>query len=674
MFRLDVLIPVLGTLLSLVALWVFAGPRSEIERTRRHFVELQRQVAIARQGQRTEAAAIASPRFWGDAATVRHAVLATPLVTLPGAPAVSEVMAVHAPNSSGCAGCHLSVATTGYEAFPVPLRTHSNLGSYVGAESPHPPSRVECVSCHQGDGHATSFAAAGHATLGSRVGADDPIRLGTEPTVDLRAVPLSSRDWADPGVNGSMLPVGRTEAACGTCHEGERYQPGAAALSDAWTTLERAGCYGCHMLPGPERTRKRGPDLRRIGGKLSPAWVRSWLANPRAMKPATWMPRFWTGDALSDRDAAAIDAVSAYLFASSDPYAPASSSPPLGDAVRGQHLIESVGCLGCHVVGNVSRDSTTQRRTFGPPLQGVGSKTTYAWLFDWLREPSRYSADTRMPNLRLTVAESADIATYLASTSGAAPLPAAASIVDNDERYRAVYRQYADEAMGRLMQPRLDVQQLNQLTGDPLRVQVGRVVIERLQCAGCHAIRGFENAGAKRQLSPRSNWLDADARAIHAGPKVVATPAQPVLAGPDLGIGAHEAARLALALTAVAGTLPSTHAMSMPWHIAKVAGRALVQDRNCVTCHVIDGIGGDLAALVADPSLGPPPLTSEGPRAQLDWLRGFLREPKAMRPGLEVRMPSFALTDDEVSVIGRYLQAIAPPKPVPPQRAPGVGR
>ena len=643
MFRRDVLVPVVGAFLALVAFWVLAGPRTEIERTRRHFLELQRQLVIARQGQPSRA-------------SERDTVLTTPLVTRPGAVAVSDLMAVHAPNSSGCAACHLSVATTGYEAFPVPIRTHSKLGSYVGAESPHPPSRVECVSCHQGDGHATSFAAAMHTTLGPSGPPEDPHR----------------REWADASVNGTMLSVGRTEASCGTCHEGERYQPGAVALSDAWTTLERGGCYGCHVLPGPERTHKRGPDLRRIGAKLSPTWVRTWLANPRAIKPATWMPRFWIGDALSDMDAAAIDAVTAFLFASSEPYVPATSSPPLGDGARGRHLIESVGCAGCHVLDDASRDSSSQRRTFGPPLQGVGTKATYAWLFDWLRDPSRFSPDTRMPNLRLTVAESADIATYLASA--AASSLSAASVVESDERYRAVYRQYAEESIGSLTESRLDLQQLNRLTGVPLRVQAGRAVIERLQCSGCHAIRGVESQPARHQLSPRSIWLDADARTIHQRPKGAATPDRSVLAGPDLGLGANEASRLALALTTVAGRLPSTHAMSMPWHIAKVAGRTLMQDRNCVGCHIVDGIGGDFSALVSAPSLAPPPLASDGPVVQLDWLRGFLREPKAIRPGLEVRMPSFTLTDDDVSVIGRYLQAIAPPKPAPPQRAPGLGR
>lgn len=670
-FRRDILIPLVGVLLSLASLWVFAGPRTEIDRTRRQFVELQRQIQIEREKRQSQTNT-------GDAtAAVRRAVLAVPLVPLPGATRTSDVVAIHAPNSNGCAACHLAVATAGYEVFPVPFRTHSNLAAYVGAESPHPPSRVECVSCHQGDGHATSFGEARHTRLGSTVFAADSRGPAPRDTSGDRTDRAGSREWADLAVKGAILPTGRTEAACGTCHEGERYQPVAVELADAWTTLERGGCYGCHVLPGSERSRKQGPDLRRIGGKLSPAWVRTWLSNPRAVKPTTWMPRFWTGDVPSAVDAAAIDAVGAYLFESSEPYAPVMSNPPRGDGARGQHLFDSIGCTGCHVLGDTSRERVSLRRTFGPSLQGVGSKDSYAWLFDWLRDPSRYSPNTRMPNLRLTAAESSDIASYLAASGVAdARAPGVASTppesndlpVASDEQYRAVYRRYAGPGDGTNAPSILDAQQLGQLTGRPLRTQAGRVVIERLQCAGCHAIRGFESYRAQRPIPPRSVWLDADVRAIHTRPNSGATTEQSALTGPDLNLSDNEGARLALALTAVAGSLPSTHAMSMPWHIAKVAGRALMQERNCVGCHSVDGIGGDFAALAGDRAQGVSLPSPDASHLQVDWLRGFLRDPKPIRPGLDVRMPAFTLTDDEVSVISRYLQAIAPPTPTPPAR------
>jgi mono/diheme cytochrome c family protein len=114
------------------------------------------------------------------------------------------------------------------------------------------------------------------------------------------------------------------------------------------------------------------------------------------------------------------------------------------------------------------------------------------------------------------------------------------------------------------------------------------------------------------------------------------------------------------------------HALSTPWHLAKVAGRRLLQERNCVGCHPIDRTGGDFVALVSEPSLGPPPLTPEGSRVQPQWLRRFLREPSTLRPWLSVRMPTFSLSDDDIDTIRGYFVEIAPATERPAPRGAGA--
>jgi len=673
------LLPWIAVAIALISAWALSRRPSEVEQTRRHFVELQRQVAAARdtrsarasdrgrvlrlraqartasgaQRERfaAEAAAIEMRLEWGDRATVRPAVLSAPLIRSPlrtSAPAGVVPVTSADGNGNGCVGCHVAVASVGFETYPAPFRTHPNLASYVGPASPHAPSRVGCAACHRGDGHAQTFSAARHSTL--RTGA-------------AAAIPGTAREWADVHTPGVMLPLGRTEAGCVTCHAGERYQPGAAALNEAIITLDRGGCSSCHALAGPAPTSKRGPDLRRIRGKLSPEWVKAWLAAPRAIKPATWMPHFWSADRLSETDVAAIDAVTAYLFANSEDYAPAAAARR-GDAARGQRVVESVGCLGCHVLGDVARDGTSVRRTFGQPLQAVGSKTTYAWLVDWLGEPSRYSPETRMPSLRLTSEDAADAAAYLTTLKG--DVQAISSGPIDAARYREVVRSYRSASPGRLDEPVL-------AEGEELRTLAGATVIAALGCVNCHEIRGVDGQRpSMRPIAPRPVWRDADAT-VHGRVRAAAVSDGAAHAGsPDLGLGKSEVARVALALTAVAGDAPEAHAMSMPWHVTKVAGRTLAQERNCVGCHVIEGVGGDFVTLVAEPSLGPPLLTPEGSRVQPDWLRRFLHEPRTIRPWLSVRMPTFRLSDDDVTAIGDYLRAIAPANPKPAPAAPGV--
>ncbi|MFQ5693563.1 MAG: c-type cytochrome [Nitrospinota bacterium] len=86
-------------------------------------------------------------------------------------------------------------------------------------------------------------------------------------------------------------------------------------------------------------------------------------------------------------------------------------------------------------------------------------------------------------------------------------------------------------------------------------------------------------------------------------------------------------------------------------------GRRLVEKYNCVGCHVIEGKGGFIRAFYKDSSLAPPPLNGEGAKVQPQWLYGFLKSPFALRPWLQVRMPTFGLTDQEASDLVRYFNA-----------------
>ena len=77
-----------------------------------------------------EAAAVEARLGWGDRATVRQALLASPLV------AVMRPRGSSGPErreGDGCLGCHVSIAKPGFEQYPAPFRTHSKLASYVGA-------------------------------------------------------------------------------------------------------------------------------------------------------------------------------------------------------------------------------------------------------------------------------------------------------------------------------------------------------------------------------------------------------------------------------------------------------------------------------------------------------------------------------------------------------------
>ncbi|MFN7984181.1 MAG: c-type cytochrome [Vicinamibacterales bacterium] len=675
-----------GLLPSIAVVWTLSGSDSEIDQQRRHFAYLQREVESARQGKdarvrergrllrlqaqarattgaehdtyTAQATALASGLEWGDRATVRAAVLATPLVSVRRAPGPDSVATATAadtvtPASSGCVSCHVTIATRGFESYPSPFRTHPRIETYLDAASAHPASRFDCRQCHDGDPKAETFAAAGHSKM------------------ELTAATSDRRAWVTASTPGAMLPLARTEASCVSCHQGEWYLPGADALNAAYVAYDRGGCYACHSFPGYERGRKRGPDLRRIGSKVSADWMRRWLRSPRSVKPATWMPEFWQpsdfdGDG---RGAVEVEAVVAYLMASSERYQPVARQGD-GDPSKGKALVESVGCLGCHITEASPRPAAGLRRTFGPPLQSLRGKLTQDWSYDWVSAPDRYSPGTKMPALRLTSEEATDVSAYLATLDGPSASPSPASSFD-DAAFRAVAQTHAQAAVdvsGRLLA------NPESLSGDALRVETGRRVVAALGCYQCHSIAGFEYQQPTQYAFRRGAPVfdDEIATGLHLASRQIRANADPRdratwRRAPQFTLQPDEVSALALAVTA----FPRGRALSDA-SIERAAGRVLVHSRNCVGCHAIEGTGGDFLKLVSEPSLGPPLLTPEGSRVQPDWLRAFIRDPRTIRPWLSVRMPHFGLSEDELTQAVAYLRAIAPRNPTPTPAPAGV--
>ena len=241
--------------------------------------------------------------------------------------------------------------------------------------------------------------------------------------------------------------------------------------------------------------RKPGPILTKIDTKLTPDWVKTWIRNPRAVKETTWMPRFWYNSNNSSpedavRNEVEIDAIVAYLFANVDQHEFAVRNPPRGDAKAGEAIVKSIGCLGCHVVGEGSRAEVGPRRTFGQPLENIGNKTSYEWIFNWVRDPKHYSAATYMPDLRLTDAQVADVATYLSTLKATGG--DAAKATPDQQAVDAVLLDYLKAVM-----PFEDARAtLAKWNPQQKQTELGQRAINRYGCFSCHDIKGFEKAQA----------------------------------------------------------------------------------------------------------------------------------------------------------------------------------
>ena len=565
-----------------------------------------------------------------------------------------------------CQTCHLAIDRVGYEDYPQPFTTHPNVDAYVGSASAHPVGQFGCTVCHEGMGQSINFEYASHTPRDA-----DQMEQWEE-----------EHHWEVPHLwDYPMLPADMTEASCAKCHQESVFIPEGPDISLAYGIYERAGCYACHTTTGFQDLRKPGPNLTKIAAKLDEDWVASWIRDPRVVKSSTWMPRVWYNSNSSapedaQRNEAEIDAVVAYLFANSEDHVLAVTSPPRGNAARGQEIVESVGCLGCHINDDTDRLAAGPRRTFGQPLQNIGSKTRYEWLFDWVRDPRHFSPETYMPDMRLTDREVADVATYLEGLTGPAGRGAEATY---DQAFVAeVLTDYLSSIV-----PREEARAtVADMSADEQQLELGQRAIGRYGCYSCHEIAGFEDTQPIGiELSEEGSKLvqRLDFAFVHDIPHTkvdwfkqkLRNPRefdrsrvlQPLerLRMPYYGFNENETRLLATAIMSfqfdvqpVASRVPGSARND-----ALREGRNLLRRRNCVGCHEMEGDGGDYRTIVDDPSLAPPLLTPTGAKVKPEWLYAFLRSPITIRPWLDVRMPTFGLEDPHLNQAMDYFAAVS---------------
>lgn len=120
--------------------------------------------------------------------------------------------------------------------------------------------------------------------------------------------------------------------------------------------------------------------------------------------------------ALSPRDYETLSATT--------PATPMQSAPDekTSKAERGRLALQAYACTSCHTVeGIVSREVNT-----GPPLQGIAGRryiagvlpNTFDNLVRWIREPQLIDPLTAMPDLDVSEADAAAMATYLYGEGG----------------------------------------------------------------------------------------------------------------------------------------------------------------------------------------------------------------------------------------------------------------
>lgn len=587
-----------------------------------------------------------------------------------------------APRVDRCQSCHLGASNADYADSSQPFTSHPNLDLYVADAAVHPAGEFGCTVCHQGKGRATSFYTAVHTPSNESEGHRWEEERGW----------AHIEQWEWP-----MRPVAETEASCLKCHVGDTWFPEAPKLEYGLGIIDNVGCFACHQLDRFDDARRVGPSLEHVGVKTTSAWAYNWVMDPKSFRPNTPMPKFfnlpntadeyWTG-----RNQVEADAIVAYIFdASTDLEL---DQAPNGNPADGAEIINTVGCLGCHIVDEpgapdypTDQPRFTGYRQQGPNLWGVGSKVNADWLYTWVKDPEHYWADTRMPNLRLTDSEAADVTAFLMSLTHPGwdnPTVPTVDMTLRDEvvlEYLKNTRTAADaEAM------------LASMEDAEKRLYLGNQLIGRYGCFGCHLIEGFQDRG--RVGTSLSNWgskatsqidfgyLDiphergAFLRAKLTSPRSVDDGKiklpQEKARMPNFGLSPTEIEAVVIAILGFTDeVIPDVKKPAQtPRKVAMEAGRRIVNDYNCRGCHIIDGRGGAIEAPIV--ALGvaagqdaavaaaysPPNLNTEGAKTQPEWLYRFLNEPTEIRPWLAVRMPTFGFDGGQLNALTAYFSSL----------------
>lgn len=594
-----------------------------------------------------------------------------------------------------CVSCHMGIEESKFSNEEQPYKSHPNLDLIGASSSPHPFSEFGCSSCHSGRSRGTGFTSSVHMPF------DKTQKKEWEEKYDWEIM----HHWLQP-----MLPSEYSQAGCFKCHTQQPYLEGGEQLQLGISLIKQNGCNACHHIESIPKDYNVGPDLTKVYQKFDKDWTFKWIKNPQSFRYNTMMPHFFEQDNNSSpemikRNNAEIYAITEYLYKDND-YTQSNSSAYLGDMESGEILVNAIGCMGCHQIeeNTVEYEPETNEYEFylsehgydieettnhnlldqqGPNLIGLGSKVSAEWLYEWLKNPKNYWEKTRMPNLRLSDQEAKDITAYLLSFRNEEfenqEIPNLEHDTFTDELDNIAFSWLSKSFNYQEAEERFnDLKDNNEITG-----YVADKAIRYYGCYTCHNMDGYEDAkpiGAEltyvgsKPLNKfdfghihdiqhtNFSWINQKLSnpRIYDRSKVIAPEDKSRM--PNFYLTQTEIEAITTALLGLTNVqVEETKLADLDKSMQELAGYKLIRQYNCYGCHEIYDEGGRIADSIKEilpeqlqaehRNYAPPSLYAEGSKVQSDWLFSYLQEPITIRPNLQVRMPSFNLSDDDWNAI-----------------------
>ncbi len=487
-----------------------------------------------------------------------------------------------------CTTCHVALGETSLRDIQEqPFRPHPPI--------PHDLTEFGCVTCHRGQGPATTTEEAHYTTLA----------------------------WEQP-----MLQARYIESGCGQCHFDRL--TGTPRLNEGRRLLAREGCVRCHTLKIADGTVMQGtddpPSLIHISDKTTREWMFAWIKDPQAYSSTATMPNF----GLSDED---VRDITAFLVSQSTPLHPngaktATTLQASSDLSAGTSLYGESFCASCHATQNAAGNMVGG--DLGPELTKIGSKVKPEWLQAWLRNPGDYDPDTKMPHYRFDDRQIATLTGFLMAKKDddlLANVHLSDATPEQVKHGKALVVEYGCAScheINGIKKPENFAPDLSREASKPFAqiafpVDVSHTLPDFI-AAKVRNPRAFGPSLKMPQFKLTEQQIDAITTALMTQTDRAQTQAANMRVA-----GAHETR----------------------YQPAGNAGQ-LMNDLRCFSCHAINGRGGDMA----------PDLTWEGTSVQRKWLADFLKNPETIRPALIRRMPKFNLSDAEVNTLTDYIMTV----------------
>jgi len=447
--------------------------------------------------------------------------------------------------------------------------------------------------------------------------------------------------------------------------------------------FEARGCLGCHSVAAEEWTENQhGPDLSAIGSKVTPEWLYTWIRDPKSYFKTTVMPDLrLTDDEAWD--------VTAWLMSLRDPEWEARPAP-VGDqlilesiavenlasvagdewareqvaAMRaeggdarvevfvGEKLFNRYGCAGCHLVPGHYEDV------------GIGTELTYESLkelskFDFGHEAAHGNpeaighsreafyrhklTDPRVYDRMPVIVRGDDGQAVISHYDQKVKLPGEKLKMPDFGLDPAEVELVTQFLLG-LRQDGLRDGIRHHLDGDAALVEQGSRLITKYNCIGCHKLgqspQRIELAGDTHEERlaafealveeglDHGVWMSQD----------LDVDGQRLLANGDWLLDEYYDATEEADADLVEFFEDESHALP--------------------DSLLVYGPGeGAMGNYIDDAAMRPPVFRNQGAKVNPDWLFEFLIAPYVVRTHVNVRMPTFGLSEAESLALVRWFSA-----------------